>query len=91
LSKQFSLVLLQITLTTDEVPTSKEDTLLQSDTEIDLSTITHRETMIELQKCDKTLLSLRSQAAVQWLSIRKSYYFIQDDLLRHHTVNRKRN
>ena len=36
----------QITLPTDEIPVSKEDTLLQSDTEIDLSTITDRETLI---------------------------------------------
>jgi len=81
----------QITLPTDEIPISKEDTLLQSDTEIDLSTITDRETLIDLQKCDKTLLVLISQAAVQPLLIGKSYYFIQDDLLMHHTVNRKRN
>jgi len=61
----------QITLPTDEIPINKEDTLLQSDTEIDLSTITDRETLIELQKCDKPLLSLISQAAVQPLSIGK--------------------
>ena len=65
--------------------------MLQSDTEIYLSTITDRETLIELQKCDKTLLSLIAQAAVQPLSIGKSYYFIQDDILMHHTVKRKRN
>ena len=60
-------------------------------TEIDLASIKDRKQLISLQKSDPNLSSLRNQALKDPQTSEQSYFFLQDDMLMHHTSNCRNN
>ena len=73
---------------------NKEDTLpFQTPIfhELKLDSVTDRTTLVELQKSDSSLTVLRQKVSDNPNIMDSSYYFLQDNLLMHHTFDRKTN
>jgi len=62
-----------------------------SETKINVDSITDRNKLIDLQKADQNLFKLRSQTLDNPQSNDHSYFFVQDDMLMHNTLNDKTN
>ena len=65
------------------------DTPFQSDINID--SVTDRTKLIDLQRADPNLAHLRKQASDNPQTNEKSYFFLQDEMLMHHSFDRKTN
>jgi hypothetical protein len=56
----------------------------------DVSSVVNRQELIALQKADKSLKALVDEAIVPPFPVGRPYFFLQDGLLMHHVVVRKR-